>query len=82
MKEWINSSNNYGIEPIQCPRIAGKNSTDILMSVDIMETLYCVPYITTYFIVTTDSDYRHVISKVRKHNKKLIALEVLKLIML
>lgn len=59
-----------GITTIQCDMITGKNSTDIKLMVDIMKTLYEINHISLYYIVTSDSDYRHVIPQIKIKNKK------------
>ena len=63
MNNWLSTASKYGIIPIQCERINGKNSSDIKLCVDIMRDLYNIDVITLFYIITTDSDYRHVISK-------------------
>jgi len=70
LKSWLGKSTNCGIIPIQCCRISGKNSSDMKLCVDLMEDLYTLPDITLFYIVTNDSDYRHVISKIKIRNKK------------
>ena len=64
-KSWKLAAQKNGISPIQCDRISGKNSTDIKMIVDLMHILYTVPSISLYYIVTSDSDYRHLIPFVK-----------------
>ena len=59
-----------GITTIQCDKITGKNSTDIKLMVDIMKTLYEINHISLYYIVTSDSDFRHVIPQIKMRNKK------------
>lgn len=59
-----------GITTIQCDKITGKNSTDIKLMVDLMKTLYEINHISLYYIVTSDSDYRHVIPQIKMRNKK------------
>ena len=70
MKCWLEASSIYGIIPIQCVRIASKNSSDIKLCVDIMKDLYSIDNITMFYIITTDSDYRHVVSEIKIKNKK------------
>ena len=65
MKNWLTTASTYGIIPIQCERINGKNSTDIKMCVDLMRDLYNIENISLFYIVTSDSDYRHVISEIK-----------------
>lgn len=73
-KLWSFNANNYGIEPIQCVRLNGKNSSDIKLCVDIMEDMFTLPNITLFYIVTSDSDYRHVISKIKLRDKKVYCI--------
>lgn len=70
MKNWLVKAKQYGIITIQCERINGKNSSDIKLCVDIMKTLYTIPNISLYYLVTSDSDYRHVISEIKLLDKK------------
>lgn len=67
----MGAATNSGIIPIQCDRIKGKNSTDIKLTVDLMKTLYTQSHIGLYYIVTSDSDYRHVIPEIKLQNKKI-----------
>ena len=67
---WRLAAKNNGIESIQADRINGKNSTDIKMTVDIMNTLYDTKHVTLFYLVTSDSDYRHVIPQIKLQNKK------------
>lgn len=69
MKNWLKTASTYGIIPIQCERISGKNSSDIKLCVDIMKDLYTTDNITLFYIITTDSDYRHVVSEIKTRNK-------------
>ena len=71
MKNWLISASSCGIVPIQCDRISGKNSSDIKLCVDIMKDLYTIDNITLFYIITTDSDYRHVVSEIKLKNKKI-----------
>ena len=67
---WIQASNENGIEPIQCSRISGKNSTDIRLSIDVIELLHTVDTIDMYYLITSDSDFKHLIPKIKLKNKK------------
>lgn len=70
MKNWLRTASTYGVTPIQCDRLAGKNSSDIKLCVDIMKDLHCLEIISLFYIVTTDSDYRHVVSEIKQRNKR------------
>lgn len=65
------TSINLGISNCHCDKISGKNSTDIKLIVDLMKTLYTMNHISLYYIVTSDSDYRHVIPEIKMKNKKI-----------
>lgn len=70
MRSWLKTASTYGVTPIQCDRLAGKNSSDIKLCVDIMKDLHCLEIISLFYIVTTDSDYRHVVSEIKQKNKR------------
>ena len=70
MRYWKWRSQENGLTTIQCERIAGKNSSDIKLMVDMMKYLYTRPHITMFYIVTSDADFRHVIPEIRGMNKK------------
>ena len=67
-RSWMAVSKNYGITPIQCNKINKKNSVDLKLAVDIMETLY-ERNIDLFCILTTDSDFCHVVQKLKSRNK-------------
>jgi len=48
-----------------------KGSTDIELSLDILETMYNYPHITDFLFVSGDSDLRHVIKRLQKQGKNL-----------
>ena len=67
-KSWMDISKNFGITPIQCNKIKGKNSIDLKIAVDIMETIY-EKNIDLFCILTTDSDFCHIVQKLKSKNK-------------
>lgn len=67
-QSWKEVSKNFGITPIQCQKINGKNSVDLKIAVDIMETLY-ERQIDLFCILTTDSDFCHIVQKLKSRNK-------------
>ena len=69
LKNWNIQCSKHGIEPIQCNRLSGKNSSDIKLCCDLLQLLYQNPVIQEFCIVTTDADYIHVISKIRQTGK-------------
>lgn len=65
---WMDISKNFGITPIQCNKINRKNSIDLKIAVDIMETIY-EKNIDLFCILTTDSDFCHIVQKLKSKNK-------------
>ncbi len=66
---WLQATRDYGLEPIQCDLIKGKNSTDIKLTVDVMKTLYNVNHISLFYLVTQDGDFRHIIPEIKINNR-------------
>ena len=74
VKNWIPVARENGIMCIQCDKISGKNSVDLRLSVDIMKILYTNSMITLFYLITSDSDYRHVIFEIKQKNKKVYCI--------
>jgi len=68
-KEWKNICNNNGIQPIQVNHISKKNSTDLKMTCDIAEILFNNNNINIFILITSDSDFSHIINLIKKNNK-------------
>lgn len=66
---------NLGIEPKHVVTKTAheylKGSTDIELSLDILETMYAYPHITDFLFVGGDGDLRHVIKRLRMNGKML-----------
>jgi uncharacterized protein (TIGR00288 family) len=64
------------VELIELPShsMRGKNSADIKLVVDALETAFTKDYIDTIVVVSGDSDYTPLISKLREHNKYVIVI--------
>lgn len=67
---WNKYISQFGLEEIQISRLAGKNSTDSKIIVDVMECLYTKPFIEKYILLGCDKDYIPLIKKVLEHNKQ------------
>lgn len=67
-RSWMETSKNFGITPIQCNKIKGKNSVDLKITVDMMRTLYRRE-IDLFCILTTDSDFCHIVNELKSENK-------------
>ncbi len=67
-----------GIELIDIPRkkMGGKNSADIKMVVDAMELSYSKTHIDTFALISGDSDFSPLVSKLRENNKYIIGIGV------
>jgi uncharacterized protein (TIGR00288 family) len=61
---------------IPMPRISGKNSADIRLVVDAMDLCYSKDHIDTFVIVSGDSDFSPLVSKLRENNKRVIGIGV------
>ena len=66
------------VELIDMPgsKMTGKNSADIKMVVDALELSYTKPHIDTFALVTGDSDFSPLVSKLRENGKHVIGVGV------
>ena len=64
------------VELIEVParRMAGKNSADIRLCVDALDLSYSKPHIDTFVILSGDSDFSPLVSKLRENNKHVIGV--------
>ena len=74
IKNWLINARKIGLHTIQCDKISGKNSIDLKITVDMMKYLFTNDHITTFVIVSTDSDFRHVVTEIKSLNKKVICV--------
>ena len=67
-------------EMIEIPhvRMSGKNSADIRMVVDALDLCYTKGHVDTFVIVSGDSDFSPLVSKLRENNKTVIGVGVKK----
>jgi uncharacterized protein (TIGR00288 family) len=65
-------------ELIEIPHLrqSGKNSADIRMVVDALDLCYTKPHVDTFVIVSGDSDFSPLVSKLRENNKTVIGIGV------
>lgn len=77
-KEHMSALHESAVELIEIPmpRISGKNSADIKLVVDAMELCYANSHIDTFVIVSGDSDFSPLVSKLRENNKWVIGVGV------
>jgi uncharacterized protein (TIGR00288 family) len=74
--EYKRALHEAGLELIEIPRRAmtGKNSADIHLVVDAMDLSYSKEHIDTFVIVSGDSDFSPVVSKLKENGKRVIGL--------
>ena len=72
------SLHEAGVELMDMPgsKLTGKNSADIKMVVDALELSYSKPHIQVFAVVSGDSDFTPLVSKLRENNKYTIAIGV------
>jgi uncharacterized protein (TIGR00288 family) len=72
----IDAENLYrqGIEPIYVP--SRKNSADVRLAVDAVETAVQAPNLTTFVIVTGDGDLIHPLNFLRQRGRKVVVIGV------
>ncbi len=77
-KEFKPAMHEAAFELIEIPhvRISGKNSADIRLVVDALDLCYTKPHVDTFVIVSGDSDFSPLVSKLRENDKLVIGLGV------
>jgi uncharacterized protein (TIGR00288 family) len=77
-KEFKSSMHEASFEMIEIPhvRMSGKNSADIRMVVDALDLCYTKSHVDTFVIVSGDSDFSPLVSKLRENNKIVIGVGV------
>ena len=77
-KEFKAPMHEAAFELIEVPhtRMAGKNSADIRMVVDALDLCYTKEHMDTFAVITGDSDFSPLVSKLRKNNKRVIGIGV------
>ena len=77
-KEFKSAIHEAAFELIEIPhtRMSGKNSADIRMVVDALDLCYTKPHIDTFVVISGDSDFSPLVSKLRENAKTVIGLGV------
>lgn len=77
-REYKQQLHEVGIELIEIPkkRLGGKNSADIRMVVDAMDMAYSKEHLDTFALVTGDSDFSPLVSKLRENNRMVVGLGI------
>ena len=79
-KEFKPSMHEASFELIEIPhvRMSGKNSADIRMVVDALDLCYTKSHVDCFVIISGDSDFSPLVSKLRENNKVVIGVGVKK----
>jgi len=77
-KEFKASMHEASFELIEIPHVrqSGKNSADIRMVVDALDLCYTKGHVDTFVIISGDSDFSPLVSKLRENNKTVIGVGV------
>jgi uncharacterized protein (TIGR00288 family) len=77
-KEFKGAMHEAAFELIEIPhvRMSGKNSADIRMVVDALDLCYTKSHVDTFVIISGDSDFSPLVSKLRENNKVVIGVGV------
>ena len=79
-REFKKSMHEAAFELIEIPHVrqSGKNSADIRMVVDALDLCYTKSHVDTFVIISGDSDFSPLVSKLRENNKVVIGVGVKK----
>lgn len=77
-KEFKADMHQASFELIEIPHVrqSGKNSADIRMVVDALDLCYTKSHVDTFVIISGDSDFSPLVSKLRENNKTVIGVGV------
>jgi uncharacterized protein (TIGR00288 family) len=77
-KEFKAAMHEAAFELIEIPHVrqSGKNSADIRMVVDALDLCYTKSHVDTFVIISGDSDFSPLVSKLRENNKNVIGVGV------
>ncbi|GAB3333067.1 NYN domain-containing protein [Bordetella tumulicola] len=77
-KDFKSPMHEANFELIEIPHVrqSGKNSADIRLVVDALDFCYTKSHVNTFVIISGDSDFSPLVSKLRENNKKVIGVGV------
>ena len=77
-REFKGAMHEAAFELIEIPhvRMSGKNSADIRMVVDALDLCYTKSHVDTFVVISGDSDFSPLVSKLRENNKVVIGVGV------
>jgi uncharacterized protein (TIGR00288 family) len=79
-KEFKRDLHEAAFELIEIPHLrqSGKNSADIRMVVDALDLCYTKPHLNTFVVLSGDSDFSPLVSKLRENAKRVVGIGVKK----
>ncbi len=77
-KDFKGAMHEAAFEMIEIPHVrqSGKNSADIRMVVDALDLCYTKSHVDTFVVISGDSDFSPLVSKLRENNKLVIGVGV------
>ncbi len=77
-KRYLREFHGQGIELIDIPqsKVSGKNSADIRMVVDALDLCYSKNHIDMFALLSGDSDFSPLVSKLKENNKRVVGCGV------
>ncbi len=77
-RQFMQEFHKQGFEMIDIPqtKVSGKNSADIRMVVDALDLCYSKAHIDTFVLLTGDSDFSPLVSKLKENDKRVIGCGV------
>ena len=77
-KQFMNEFHANGFEMVDIPQtsVSGKNSADIRMVVDAIDLCYSKTHIDSFALLTGDSDFSPLVSKLKENDKRVIGCGV------
>lgn len=72
---WRKESSRHSMTAVQqFSYVVGKNTSDIALTIQAMKILYEKPYISTFCLVSNDSDFTRLAQELREQNKEVIGM--------
>lgn len=72
---WRQEACNHSMTAIQqFSYISGKNTSDMALTIQAMKLLYEKPFLTTFCLVSNDSDFTRLAQELREHNKEVVGM--------
>ena len=77
-QNFMTEFHKQGFEMVDIPRskMSGKNSADIRMVVDAIDLCYSKSHIDTFALITGDSDFSPLVSKLKENDKRVVGCGV------